>query len=93
VAVFALAVTCLGLARLLIPAHPTLAISNVNRHVGLALLLSTSHFQNAQRALPAIAAYALAAPLVMVVYAVWRRRSLKASPRRAADGDRAVAPD
>jgi hypothetical protein len=41
----------------------------------LALLLSIAHFQNAQRALPAIAAYALAAPLMMVVYAKWMRRS------------------
>jgi phytoene/squalene synthetase len=48
---------------------------HVNRHVGHALLLSFAHFQNAQRALPAIAAYALAAPLMMVVHAKWMRRS------------------
>lgn len=74
-AVLALAAGCLGVMRLLLPSARTLAISNVNRHVGLALLLSSAHFQNAQRALPAIAAYALAAPLVMALYAKWQRRS------------------
>jgi BASS family bile acid:Na+ symporter len=68
VAVLALAAGCLAVVRLLIPAAPTLAVSNVNRHVGLALLLIGVHFQNAQRALPALAAYALAAPLVMALY-------------------------
>jgi len=52
----------------------TFAISNTNRHVGLAVLLSGEYFR-AQRALPAIACYALIAPLVMIVYAklYWRR--------------------
>jgi BASS family bile acid:Na+ symporter len=75
IAALALAASCVSAAHVLIPTAPTLAISNVNRHVGLALLLSTAHFQNAQRALPAIAAYALAAPLMMVLYAKWMRRS------------------
>jgi len=60
----------------------TFAISNTNRHVGLAVLLSGEYFR-AQRALPAIACYALIAPLVMIVYAklYWRRiRSGKESP-------------
>jgi hypothetical protein len=43
--------------------------------LGLALLLFGGHFQNAQRALPAIAAYALPAPLVMALYAKWMRCS------------------
>lgn len=72
-AALALAAGCLGAARLLIPAERTLAVSNVNRHVGLALLLSGAHFQNTQRALPAVAAYALAAPLVMALYARFSR--------------------
>jgi bile acid:Na+ symporter, BASS family len=75
IAALALAASCVSAAHFLIPTAPTLAISNVNRHVGLALLLSTAHFQNAQRALPAIAAYALAAPLMMLLYAKWMRRS------------------
>ena len=72
-AALALAAGCLGATRLLIPAERTLAVSNVNRHVGLALLLSGAHFQNTQLALPAVAAYALAAPLVMALYARFSR--------------------
>jgi hypothetical protein len=72
-AALALAAGCVSTPYLLIPSVPTLAVSNVNRHVGLALLLSVTHFQNAQRMLPAIAAYALGAPLVMAFYAKWMR--------------------
>jgi bile acid:Na+ symporter, BASS family len=50
----------------------TFAICNANRHVGLALLLS-SQYLHATRALPAIACYALIAPLVMIAYAWWYR--------------------
>jgi BASS family bile acid:Na+ symporter len=46
----------------------TLVVCNVNRHVGLALLLSGTYFGN-QKALPAIAAYALAAQLMIWLYA------------------------
>jgi BASS family bile acid:Na+ symporter len=46
----------------------TLVICNVNRHVGLALLLSGTYFRN-HKAVPAIAAYALAAQLIMWFYA------------------------
>jgi len=56
---------------LLIPSVPTL--------VGLALLLSGAHFQNAQRMLPAIAAYALGAPLVIALYAKRTRNRSPAS--------------
>ena len=48
----------------------TLAICNANRHVGLALLLA-GHFLQAQRALPAVAAYALVAPFVMAATSRW----------------------
>ena len=58
----------------------TLAICNANRHVGLALLL-TGHFLQAERALPAVAAYALIAPLVMAATSKWFHR-----------GERAVQP-
>jgi BASS family bile acid:Na+ symporter len=58
----------------------TLAICNANRHVGLALLL-TGHFLRAERALPAVAFYALIAPLVMAATSKWFHR-----------GEHAVAP-
>lgn len=51
----------------------TLAICNANRHVGLALLL-TGHYLRAQKALPAVAAYALIAPLVMGATSKWFHR-------------------
>lgn len=50
----------------------TFAISNTNRHVGLALLLS-GQYVRAAHAIPAIACYALAAPVVMIVFARWSR--------------------
>jgi hypothetical protein len=43
-------------------------VCNVNRHVGLALLLSGTYF-GTQKALPVIAAYALAAQLMIWLYA------------------------
>jgi len=71
-AVLALATGCLFAVRLAFRADnstvQTLSISNVNRHVGLALLMSGQHL-HAQRAVPAIAAYALFAVLVMMIYA------------------------
>ncbi len=45
----------------------TFAICNANRHVGLALLLS-GQYLHARQALPAVACYALAAPLIMFAY-------------------------
>jgi predicted Na+-dependent transporter len=45
----------------------TFAICNANRHVGLALLLS-GQYLHARNALPAVACYALIAPLVMMAY-------------------------
>jgi BASS family bile acid:Na+ symporter len=46
----------------------TFAISNANRHVGLAVLLS-GEYVHAQHVLPAIACYALVAALLLFVYA------------------------
>ena len=51
----------------------TLSVCNANRHVGLALLLSGQHSRDG-RAVPVIAAYALAALLVMWLYAKLGRR-------------------
>ena len=77
VAALILALGCLAVSRALLsnrtPGVQTLVISNVNRHVGLALLLSGQYMKN-KGALPAIACYALAAPLVMAVYARFARR-------------------
>jgi bile acid:Na+ symporter, BASS family len=50
----------------------TFAICNANRHVGLALLLS-GQYLHATRAVPAIACYALIAPVAMFAYAWWYR--------------------
>jgi predicted Na+-dependent transporter len=51
----------------------TFAISNTNRHVGLAILLS-GQYVRAAHAIPAIASYALVAAVVMIVYARWSHR-------------------
>jgi BASS family bile acid:Na+ symporter len=48
-------------------AQQTFAICNANRHVGLALLL-TGQYGHAEHGLPAVACYALAAPLTMFAY-------------------------
>jgi predicted Na+-dependent transporter len=64
----------------------TFAISNTNRHAGLALLLSGKYVR-AEHAIPAIACYALVAALVMIVYA----RLTRSKGRTASDtGDRLV---
>ena len=72
IAVLLLAVSCIAASlAILTPATvmtKTLVVCNVNRHVGLALLLSGTYFRN-QKALPAIAAYALAAQLMIWLYA------------------------
>ena len=48
----------------------TLSICNANRHIGLALLLS-GQYLHAKQALPAVAAYAVVAPLVMGGLSWW----------------------
>jgi BASS family bile acid:Na+ symporter len=67
-----LAIGCLFGARLLLGQRSrtvqTLSICNANRHIGLALLLSGQQMHD-NRPVPAIAAYAIAALLVMAVYA------------------------
>ena len=72
IAVLLLALGCIATSfAILVPATvgtKTLVVCNVNRHVGLALLLSGTYF-GTQKALPAIAAYALAAQLMIWLYA------------------------
>lgn len=68
----------------------TFAISNANRHVGLALLLS-GQYVHAVHALPAIACYALVAPLVMFVYARWYRGGSAAQKGPVADARNGLA--
>ena len=67
-----LGLVCLGSVLLLPGAdqriRATLGISNVNRHVGLALLLSERYLYH-RDALPAVACYAIAAFVIMAVYA------------------------
>ena len=55
----------------------TLALCNANRYVGLALLIARQ-YTKARHAVPAIACYALIAPMVMFIYArLVRRRTMK----------------
>ncbi len=58
----------------------TLALCNANRYVGLALLI-TRQYTRARHAVPAIACYALVAPVIMLIYArlVRRRTALRAA--------------
>jgi len=76
VAVLLLATGCLLGMRLLLgrpsATVQTLSVCNANRHVGLALLLSGQQSPD-ERAVPTIAAYALAALLVMWLYAKFAR--------------------
>ncbi len=76
-----LAVGCLLAVRLVAGRRSstvqTLSICNVNRHVGLALLVSGQHIHD-QRPVPAIAAYALSALLVMALYAKFAHRNEEA---------------
>jgi len=80
VAVLLLATGCLMGMRLLLgrpsATVQTLSVCNANRHVGLALLLSGQQSPD-ERAVPAIAAYALAALLVMWLYAKFARHERK----------------
>lgn len=72
VAAALLAVASMAVVRLLLQvddrAEHTLAICNANRHVGLALLIG-GQMLHAQNAVPAVASYAVLAPLLMALYA------------------------
>jgi BASS family bile acid:Na+ symporter len=90
-----LAVGCMSAVWLIRLSDPvvreTFAISNANRHVGLALLLS-GRYLHAIHALPAIACYALLVPLVMFASARWYRGGRNAAPKGpVADGRNRLA--
>lgn len=78
VAALLLAAGCMAVSRALLPRDPpeiqTLVISNINRHAGLALLLSGGYLHD-KSPLPAIACYAAAAPVVMGLFAKFARPS------------------
>jgi bile acid:Na+ symporter, BASS family len=88
-AAFVLGLTCLASVLLLPGAdariRSTLGISNVNRHVGLALLLS-DRYLNHRDALPAVACYAIAAFVIMAVYARGARHSAAPVPHPGGGG-------
>jgi BASS family bile acid:Na+ symporter len=69
-AVVLLLMTSIGVMHLLVKGDPvmvrTFAVSNANRHVGLALLIS-GRFMHAREALPVVASYAIAVALLMVI--------------------------
>ena len=71
VVLFALA--CLAFGHFL--AGPTIALSNTNRHVGLAMLIAGLNFKSdVKLVVPFFAAYALLAPLLMAGYAIVKRK-------------------
>ncbi len=61
-----------------ISTEQTLSICNANRHIGLALLLTKQYLQVAS-AVPAVACYAIAAPVVMIVYTKLLRKRVSAA--------------
>jgi bile acid:Na+ symporter, BASS family len=79
IAALVLAAGSWGVAWLLMNDDPvarqTLAVCNVNRHVGLALLLATQNLR-VENALPSVACYALAAALLMTTYARFSKPAL-----------------
>jgi BASS family bile acid:Na+ symporter len=70
VAVVLLLLTSIGVMHLLVKGDPvmvrTFAVSNANRHVGLALLVS-GRFMHSREALPVVASYAIAVALLMII--------------------------
>ena len=66
IAALVLAPECVGVGVLLFPSTPTISVTGVDRHVGLALLLSTEHLQSSQKAIPAIASYEILALFVVM---------------------------
>jgi predicted Na+-dependent transporter len=71
----------------------TFAISNANRHVGLAVLLSGEYVRARQQAVPPIACYALMAPLVMIVYARLYGRGTLSARGVSSEPEKSLAPD
>lgn len=94
VVAFLLAVGCVSMVWLIALNDPivkhTFAISNANRHVGLALMLSGEYFHST-RALPAIACYALVVPFVMLGFAAWYRRRFAKNKETLPEAESPVA--
>jgi hypothetical protein len=69
-AVVLLLITSIAVMHLLIKGDAvmkrTFAVSNANRHVGLALLIS-SRYMHSREALPVVACYAIAVAVLMVI--------------------------
>ena len=87
-AVVLLLMTSIGVMHLLVKGDPvmvrTFAVSNANRHVGLALLIS-GRFMHAREALPVVASYAIAVALLMVVAPrIFKIKEAEAGPVTAA---------
>jgi bile acid:Na+ symporter, BASS family len=88
VAVVLLLMTSIGVMHLMVKGDPvmvrTFAVSNANRHVGLALLIS-GRFMHAREALPVVASYAIAVALLMVIAPrIFKIRETAAGPVTAA---------
>jgi BASS family bile acid:Na+ symporter len=70
VAVVLLLIASIAVMHLLIKGDPvmvrTFAVSNANRHVGLALLIS-GRFMRSREALPVVASYAIAVAVLMII--------------------------
>jgi bile acid:Na+ symporter, BASS family len=88
VAVVLLLMASIGVMHLLVKGDPvmvrTFAVSNANRHVGLALLIS-GRFMHAREALPVVASYAIAVALLMIIAPrIFKIREAAAGPVTAA---------
>jgi BASS family bile acid:Na+ symporter len=77
-----LALGCLGVGHFL--AGPTIALSNTNRHLGMALLIAGMNFkERLNLVMPFFVAYAVLAPLVMTAYAIWMRKRMAPAEQAA----------
>jgi bile acid:Na+ symporter, BASS family len=88
VAVVLLLMVSIGVMHLLVKGDAvmvrTFAVSNANRHVGLALLIS-GRFMHSREALPVVASYAIAVALLMVIAPrIFNIRETAAGPVTAA---------
>jgi bile acid:Na+ symporter, BASS family len=88
VAVVLLLMVSIGVMHLLVKGDAvmvrTFAVSNANRHVGLALLIS-GRFMHSREALPVVASYAIAVALLMVIAPrIFKIRETAAGPVTAA---------
>ena len=87
-AVVLLLIASIAVMHLLVKGDPvmvrTFAVSNANRHVGLALLIS-GRFMHSREALPVVASYAIAVAVLMII-APWIFRPQEAAKEASATG-------